>query len=741
MKQSKLISIFLLLFSVSAFSQKVWNQLEKDSNIIEQELEYREGTPISYKLYSIDKKLISDRLHSKSTQKNIIKLPTPNGIQKFEIREASVFSDGLAAKFPSIKSYVGVGLDDTSARIRLSDSKIGVHVMITSGNYPMYLIDPYTKDKKTAIAYFKNQSTKSKFECLTEKVFPSTANGKFQKTTNANDGKLRTYRMALIGTAEYSQFHLTDQGISASATDLVKKTAVLSAMNASMTRINGVFERDLSVTMKLVSNNDDLIFLDSATDGLTNSDISDLIDESQVKCDAVIGNANYDIGHVLAWVNDESGNGLAGGGVVCKTGEKAQGATMRKTPKGDLFDIDLFAHEIGHQFGANHTQNGDCNRFNATAVEPGSGSTIMGYAGFCDPNVQNNSDAYFHAASIAEMWSYVTSTATCATITNTGNTAPIADAEIDFSIPKSTPFILKGTASDVDSGNSLTYTWEQMDNQTGFTIPPVATSTGGPMFRSLTPSSSLDRFMPDLATVLAGNTATTWEVLPSVGRTMKFAFTVRDNVINGAATARDDKIIIVDGNSGPFMVTSQNIATTLNGNSTQTINWNVANTDASLVNCSHVNILLSTDGGLTFPNVLVSNTPNDGTQDVILTNIKTTQARIKIEAVNNIFYAVNSTNFSIDKTTNVIDQVFSNFKVYPNPSKGKVFVSFDIKSLAKNVVLQLFDIRGRKVGEKIFTVDSAKFEKELNYQNFAKGLYILKVENGTNRVSKKILLE
>jgi len=562
-------------------------------------------------------------------------------------------------------------------------------------------------------------------------------NRKIQKTVNANDGKLRTYRMALIGTAEYSQFHLTNQGVGAGETNQTKKTAVLSAMNVSMTRVNGIFERDLGVTMKLVSDNTDLIFLDAATDGLTNNDISALVNESQTKCDAVIGNANYDVGHVFAWVNDESGNGVAGGGVVCVTGEKAQGATMRKTPLGDRFDIDLVAHEIGHQFGANHTQNVDCNRYNATAVEPGSGSTIMGYAGFCDPNVQNISDAYFHAVSISEMWNHVITTATCAVETITNNAAPVANAGNDFTIPKSTPFVLKGSATDADAGNNLTYNWEQLDNQTA-TMPPNATNTVGPMFRSLPSSTSPNRYMPAISTVL-GNTSSNWEVVPSVARTMNFSLTVRDNVLNGGAYARDDVKITVDGKSGPFLVTSQTIATTLNGNSTQTITWDVANTTAAPVNAANVNILLSTDGGMTFPNVLISNTPNNGSVDVTLPNITTTQARIKVEAANNIFYAVNSTNFSIDSAASVGDELFSNFKLFPNPSNGMITVSFDLQS--SDVNIELFDLRGRKIKTSEFKAIDTSFSKALNYQSVAKGLYILKIANGNNRISKKIVID
>lgn len=721
------------------FSQNIWTKQDAKSRIIGEELEYRETQPTSFELFTINTNEINKKLTFSKNKEGIMELPTPNGIQRFLVKEASVFSDELAAKYPQIKSYVGVGLDDKTARVRFSKSKVGIHVMITSGKYPMYLIDPYTKDKKTSIAYFKNKNEKNKFECLFDGQNLAVKNRKIQKTVNANDGKLRTYRMALIGTAEYSQFHLTNQGVGAGETNETKKTAVLSAMNVSMTRVNGIFERDLGVTMKLVSNNTDLIFLDAATDGLTNNDISALVNESQTKCDAVIGNANYDVGHVFAWVNDESGNGLAGGGVVCVTGEKAQGATMRKTPLGDRFDIDLVAHEIGHQFGANHTQNGDCNRYNATAVEPGSGSTIMGYAGFCGPNVQNISDAYFHAVSISEMWNHVITTATCAVETSTNNTAPVANAGNDFTIPKSTPFVLKGSATDVDSGNVLKYNWEQLDNQIA-TMPPVLTNTTGPMFRSLPSSTSPNRYMPAIETVLAGNTSSTWEVVPSVARTMNFSLTVRDNVLNGGATARDDVKITVDGNSGPFLVTSQTTATTLNVNSTQTITWDVANTAAAPVNATNVNILLSTDGGMTFPNVLISNTPNDGTEDVTLSNITTTQARIKVEAANHIFYAVNRANFSIDNAASVGDELFTNFKLFPNPSNGMITVSFDVES-SNDVNIELFDIRGRKIKSSAFKVSGNTFSKALNYQSVAKGLYIVKIKNGNNRISKKIVID
>jgi len=734
-KYYKISLLFFFFASISVFSQSIWTKQDSKLRIIGEALEYRETKPASFELFNVNMNLVDKKLPITPNQETIMELPTPNGVQRFLVKEASVFSDELAAKFPSIKSYVGIGIDDVTARVRFSKSKVGFHAMITSGNYPMYLIDPYTKDKKTVIAFYKNKVSKSNFECLVEENVSKVNQRSFQKNANANDGKLRLYRMALIGTSEYSQFHLTNQNVSASATDNEKKAAVLSVMNTSMTRINGVFERDLGVTMQLVANNDDLIFFDAATDGLTNSDINLLVEESQVKCDFVIGSANYDIGHVFGWVDDESGNGLAGGSVVCEAGQKAKGAAMRKKPLGVLFDIDLVAHEIGHQFGANHTQNGDCNRNNATAVEPGSGSTIMGYAGFCVPNVQNNSDAYFHAVSIAEMWNYVFTTATCAFEIATNNTAPIANAGTDFSIPKSTPFVLKGAATDV--GNSLTYNWEQIDNQTA-TMPPVATSTVGPMFRSLPSSTSPNRYMPAIATVLAGNTASTWEVVPSVARVLNFSLTVRDNVLNGGATHRDDTKITVDGNSGPFLVTSQNniIPVQWKGAGVETITWSVANTTFSPVNCDYVSIMLSTDNGVTFDTIIAKKTPNDGSQDIIVPNLDLTNGRIMVKAFNNIFYAVNTSTISIKKV-----EIKNTFLLYPNPTKNKELTLGFITEASKKIIVRLYNLLGQLIQEDVYENSENYFLNKMKYYSVAEGLYILKVTNGSIKFSKKIIID
>lgn len=653
-KKSSLPFLFVFYLSIAnLFSQQLWTRIHKDAITQQKKRTFSTNSlPKQYVLMSLDldrfKNTLSS-LESKNTSNSkIIQLPNANGkLVRFSIKETSYLASGLAEKFPMIKSFSAQGIDNPSSSAKISIGKDGVHAIIFSANEGTSYINPYTKDYKEYIIYKKSSlaSIKDEFLCEVEDTVQEKNISPSQRK-NADDGNLRTYRMAIACTGEYAQFHINNQGVSSTASDTEKKAAVLSAMNTTITRINAVYEKDLAVRMIIVDNNDALIFLNADTDGLTNNDANTLIDESQAKCDNIIGDANYDIGHTFS----TGAGGLAQLNSVCVTNYKAQGVTGRSRPIGDTYDIDYVAHEVGHQFGATHTFNNSCdgNRSSSTAVEPGSGSTIMGYAGICSPNVQNVSDDYFHAVSIAQMWNHVQGAGSCATSTSTGNNAPTANAGNDVSIPKSTPFVLKGEATDADGTSSLTYTWEQIDNEVA-TMSPVSTNTGGPMFRSLSPSKSPNRYMPALSTVLSGNTSTTWEVLPSVARELDFALTVRDNHLGGGNSARDDiKVTVTDAEA--FTVTTPSSAVSWGVGSTQTITWNKGTTDQSPINCANVNIKLSTDGGLTYPITLKSNTPNDGSEDIIIPDNPTTNARILVEAADNIFYNINNVNFSIFPT-------------------------------------------------------------------------------------------
>ncbi|MDF1518368.1 MAG: M12 family metallo-peptidase, partial [Lutibacter sp.] len=605
----------------------------------------------------------------------VLSFPNEKGIlEKYQIFEASILDENLQKQYPNIRSYVGKGIDNPSSVIRFSVTPQGLHAMVLGKAEGTVYIDPTTENGDSYMVYSsKNLPSAEAFECKFDEVNASqktSATSTVAKAENAGDGKLRTFRLAVATTGEYSKFHLDRQNISPSATDDVKKAAVLSAIVTTMTRVNGIFERDVSLIMVLVPNNTNVIFLDAATDGLSNDNPNNvLLDESQTVIDANIGDANYDIGHTFS----TGGGGVAQLNSPCVTNQKARGITGLTSPVGEPFDIDFVSHEMGHQYGAHHTFNsgvGGCangNRNDGTAVEPGSGSTIMSYAGICAPeNVQNDADAYFHLVSIREMWKNIsTGSSTCAAIFVTGNAAPTVNDLPNYTIPKSTPFVLTANASD-SNGDNLTYTWEQLDTEiTAF--PLVSTATAGPAFRSIMPNSSPMRYFPNQTTVNAGNLSNKWEVLPSVGRTMRFGVNVRDNNSVGGQTASKETLVTFAGGAGPFKVTSQSAAVTWAAGTSRTITWDVANTNSAPINCSFVNIRLSLNGGLTFPILLVSNSPNDGSQDIIVPNNATTTARIKVESAGNIFYSVNTKNIIIQTSEFIMNfDAFSKNVCVPN---------------------------------------------------------------------------
>ena len=649
MKTTPLIFILLLLSFQGINAQDFFKKLDKNKiKILQTEQHYKKNLPSQYELMSFEIDHFKNKVvFQDSFKKRLIKLPNATGsFSNFLLEESSNFETKLAQKFPTIKSYSAQGIDDPTSVAKISIGLDGFHAIIFSGREETLYIAPYSKDSNTLMLYKKSHLVKDKdnFICQVEAFSPKSI-AQEKGIQNANDGKLRTFRLALACTGEYAQFHLTNQNVSATATEEEKKAAVLSAMNTTITRVNGVFETDLAVKMVLVNENDSIIFLDASTDGFSNSDADKLIDESQKIFDSVIGSDNYDIGHTFS----TEGGGLAGLGVVCVDGQKGNGITGRSSPIGDAYDIDYVAHEIGHQFGANHIQNNGCNRNTSTAVEPGSGSTIMGYPGICSPNIQDQSDDYFHAVSIAEMWRTIQFPATCANITEINNSPPTAYAGENFSIPKSTPFILRGIATDADGVSSLTYSWEQIDPQAA-TMPPLATNEVGPMFRSLPSKLSPNRYMPELATVVAGATSSTWEVLPAVARELNFSFLVRDHHAGGGSTARDDMRVTVE-DSEAFTVSLPNSAVTWDSGTTQTITWNKGTTDVTPINCQNVNIKLSIDGGATFPITLKANTPNDGSETVVIPDTPSITSRIMVEAADNIFYNINPTNFTINSST------------------------------------------------------------------------------------------
>lgn len=634
------LNLLWILFFVSLGNaqknENIWSihkkQIEKEE-VIFYKSKPKHSTLIDINVEALKQQLVNvpQRQFSTKGKGIIMQFPNHKGeTESYLVQEASVMEYELQIQFPEIRSFVGKGIDNPTAIMRFSISpQKGFSGMVLSNEKTIF-IEPYTQDLKTYIAFINSSEDdpESNFVCKTE-YDPADfriPDEDLVRLKNANDGTLRTYRLALACTGEYAQFH---GGTVAGA---------LAAMNTTMNRVNGVFERDLGVTMVIVANNTSLIFLNAGSDPYTNNNGGQMLGENQTTCDNVIGSANYDIGHVFS----TGGGGIAALRSPC-TSNKARGVTGSPAPQGDTFDIDYVAHEMGHQYGANHTQNNDC-QISSVSVEPGSASTIMGYAGICAPNVQNNSDDYFNGENIKEMWANISfgPSSTCFTGSTTSNVAPVANAGANYTIPLSTAFVLRGSATDTDTSSGLTYCWEQVD-ATPATMPPLSTNTVGPLFRSLTPSVSPDRYMPHLSTVLSGSLSTTWEVVPSVGRTMNFSLTVRDNEAGGAATDSDEMTVTVQDLSTPFTV---NTPPTWGANSSQQVSWVVGQTNLAPINCQTVNILFTTNGGMSFT-TLASGIPNTGTATITVPGIgNTDNARVLVEAADNIFYAVSNT-FSI----------------------------------------------------------------------------------------------
>lgn len=622
----------------------------------------RQSFPETFQLFDLNLSPLRQVLLSNqvlvSKQAVVITLPNAKGqLEQFEVYEASNFEPALQERFPEIRAYSGIGITDPYATLKMSISPQGVQTMVFRTDKENEFMEQYSQDGKTYAVY---QSTRNKgalpFSCTTEDthLMKSVDNQLDGRVAMSNDRKLRTMRLAQSVTAEYSAYY----GWTTSTGNI---GLVVTAVNNTMTRCNGVYEKDLGLHLNLIAATTNVFFNNPATDGYTDGDDTGYNAELQSNLTNIIGDANYDIGHLFSAVGNNGNAGCIG--CVCDAG-KGSGFTTSTAPIGDNFDIDFVVHEVGHQLGANHTFTMSGER-SGNNMEPGSGVTIMGYAGITNQDIDNHSIDTFHATSISQMQINLASK-TCPVVTDVPNVAPTVAAGVDYVIPISTPFILEGTAT--DPNGTLTYQWEQFDhdtaNQTAASSDSDPAKTIGPNWQSWLPTSVGNRYMPrvesiianaatTLATVNGGDVGILTEALSSVSRTLNFRLTVRDNVpyvanTNVGQTNFDDKVVTVSNTSGPFVVNIPSAAgLSYVVGSNQTVTWNVASTNAGAVNCPYVDIYLFTNNTLTNGILLASRVPNDGSETVTIPNNVGTTHRIMVRGNNNIFFDISNNNFTI----------------------------------------------------------------------------------------------
>ncbi|MDX2033452.1 MAG: BACON domain-containing carbohydrate-binding protein [Blastocatellia bacterium] len=607
----------------------------------------------------------------------ILTLPMPDGTYpRFRLEESPILSPEQAAQYPEIRSYRGQGIDDPASSMRCDWTPQGFHALVLSPAQAVNILPE--GDGSYGSFYHDAAATFASAQCLVAGG-PQAKTAKAARATpealqNVPVGPVqRTYRIAIAATAEYCEGYGSGEN-----------AGTLASIVTWLNGVNAIYERELSVRLMLVSGANVLYSEENgyttSSDPFTDNNAGALVDQARLVLNTVVGVGNYDVGHVLAV---QASGGQAYVGAVCNNADNGQilngpikggGATAMTGAPGNSIAIAALAHELGHQFGANHSFNGTAGscagsaRNGATAYEPGSGTTLMSMANLCgSDNVAGRRDLRFHAGSYAQIVDYLITqnNGACASPALTGNTAPTISAGADHTIPKNTPFTLTASGGDIDAGDAsaLTYAWDQMDaGAASYANPPYNDSGDGgsttrPIFRSFPASASPARTFPSLKYILqnandpsdtvgAGQAIyQTAEELPRVGRQLNFRATVRDN----RGGVNDDAVVltVADG-AGPFQVLAPNTAVSWTGGQAQTISWAVNGTNAAPVNAANVRITLSTDGGQTFPITLAASTPNDGSESVTPPNgVITTRARIRIEAVGNIFFDISDANFSL----------------------------------------------------------------------------------------------
>ncbi len=664
------ILFFFFLSNSLCFAQSNWSIISEDK--ISDIVKNREN---NWRFYTIEKKKISDELSLIKFDNNItmpIELILPNekgDFESFNLIPAQVLSSQLQKKYPKIRTYIGKSNDRRNVKLRLSDSPIGVNIWIITPNGKNHFVQPLKVDPNIYFSYNRSErQLYEDFKCYTKAE--KKINSSHIKSKNVSSSKsklsetLKTFRIAISATGEFTSFWGDDDDSNGTNSE-----DAFAAVASTINRVNEVFENDLGIHLELVSDAS-LLYDNPETDPYTD----DLNEEVQKTLDEVFGSENYDVGQVFDFGQADGNAGYIGS--VCIDSKKGSAYTshpFQDTSGGvfmnDYFDLDYVAHELGHQFGAYHTFSHNMEGAGVNS-EPGSGSTIMGYAGITGlDNVALHGDPYFHYYSIKNIKEYVESTS-CFSSESVDNKAPIVSAGEDIIIPIGTPYELIAEASDPDS-DILYYCWEQLDNGQVDASNFGPDKVNGAQARSLPPSLLNFRYIPNMNAILNGNLTQTnpsagdnWETVSNVDRILTWGITIRDRFADTIGQrgriSSDKKILTVDSNVGPFKITSQNqTEIKWEAGERKIITWDVAGTNLSPIDTKNVNIYFSADG-FNSNEMLLEETPNDGFAEVIVpSTVSSTNGRVMIKPDNSIYFSVNEKDISVIQTPFVIK--FQNF--------------------------------------------------------------------------------
>lgn len=593
----------------------------------------------------------------------LMALPLPDGSTgRFRIYESSVMAPELAARYPQIKTYSGVGVDDPTASIALDMTPLGFHAQVLSNVSGTSYIDPM--GDAAALHYrciTRQDMPNSKLSCgvVASRGTSGTASLSnkgvaLRYGSNGSSTDMMTLRLALACAPGYSALFGNNV------------TNILAAVNTSITRVNGIYERELGVHLVLVQNTGTLFFTptNAPQTAYNENSFIQCLDANMFNLKALVPVADYDIGHVFVGPSTGGLAGLATPEVVFKNtyglygnaqAGKARGVSGLSAgySTGDMHDVRVVAHEMGHQMGAQHVFNGTAgscsgNRNSPTAVEPGSGSTIMSYGGNCGTDNYNPVipkpgqltvnlttatrlyleqfiDDYFNTVSYEQIQEtlYANAGITSATtranavasgrLVTAGNRPTALTQSVKTQarnlifIPKQTPFKLT-LAAPLQTG--VTYCWEESDTGVEKNLPTMPTQRDGdryPLFRSQKPTASADRYFPSIENILRakqaqGTLAYPEETLPRATRSLNFTCTARNLTnattnattytpagtysVGGVRTVTD--IVQAISTAGPFQVTTTGKVHVNKAQTRVYLTWDIANTTATThgsVNC------------------------------------------------------------------------------------------------------------------------------------------------------------